>query len=124
LPASPRRTQGISIDDFGQGQTSLSYLARLPVHELKIDKSFVVDLPGNHAHAAIVRSVVDLGHSLGLQVVAEGVETGQSWALLVETGCDIAQGYLLVRPMPAGNLPEWFANYRASTLSPTAERQP
>jgi diguanylate cyclase (GGDEF)-like protein len=107
----------ISIDDFGQGQTSLGYLATLPLHELKIDKSFVDDLPANPAHAAIVRSVVDLGHNLGLQVVAEGVETHEIVAVLIGLGCDIAQGYLLSRPMPAGDLPSWLAVHRADALA-------
>jgi EAL domain-containing protein (putative c-di-GMP-specific phosphodiesterase class I) len=110
----------ISVDDFGQGQTSLGYLSTLPLHELKIDKSFVSDLPHNPGHAAIVRSVVDLGHNLGLQVVAEGVETQEIVALLTATGCDVAQGYLLARPMPADDLIPWLADNRAGAL--TAER--
>ncbi|BCJ47680.1 hypothetical protein GCM10010168_20390 [Actinoplanes ianthinogenes] len=105
----------VSIDDFGQGQTSLAYLATLPLHELKIDKSFVDDLPDNIAHAAIVRSVIDLGHNLGLQVVAEGVETTEVADLLTAAGCDIAQGYLLARPMPADDLPSWL-NARQATV--------
>jgi diguanylate cyclase (GGDEF)-like protein len=107
----------ISVDDFGQGQTSLGYLSTLPLHELKIDKSFVCDLPDNLAHAAIVRSVVDLGHNLGLQVVAEGVETRETVAVLTATGCDVAQGYLLARPMPAGDLASWLAGHGARALS-------
>ncbi|MFI1992896.1 putative bifunctional diguanylate cyclase/phosphodiesterase [Actinoplanes sp. NPDC020271] len=99
----------VSIDDFGQGQTSLGYLSTLPLHELKIDKSFVDDLPDNIAHAAIVRSMIDLGHNLGLQVVAEGVETVEVADLLKAAGCDIAQGYLVARPMPAGDLPPWLS---------------
>jgi diguanylate cyclase (GGDEF)-like protein len=110
----------ISVDDFGQGQTSLGYLSTLPLHELKIDKSFVSDLPDNLGHAAIVRSVVDLGHNLGLQVVAEGVETHETVALLTATGCDVAQGYLLARPMPAADLEPWLDSHRAGAL--TAER--
>jgi diguanylate cyclase (GGDEF)-like protein len=106
----------ISVDDFGQGQTSLGYLSTLPLHELKIDKSFVCDLPDNMGHAAIVRSVVDLGHNLGLQVVAEGVETQPTVALLTATGCDVAQGYLLARPMPADDLAPWLADHRAGAL--------
>jgi diguanylate cyclase (GGDEF)-like protein len=107
----------ISIDDFGQGQTSLSYLATLPLHELKIDRSFVSDLPTSPAHAAIVRSVVDLGHNLGLQVVAEGIETGDILTLLTTAGCDIAQGYLLARPMPATDLPPWLARHTAAAAA-------
>jgi diguanylate cyclase (GGDEF)-like protein len=106
----------VSVDDFGQGQTSLGYLSRLPLHELKIDKAFVTDLPDNPAHAAIVRSVVDLGHNLELQVVAEGVETHETVAALTATGCDVAQGYLLARPMPPGDLPEWLAEHRGGAL--------
>ena len=106
----------VSVDDFGQGQTSLGYLSRLPLHELKIDKAFVTDLPDNSAHAAIVRSVVDLGHNLGLQVVAEGVETHEAVGILTATGCDVAQGYLLARPMPPGDLPDWLAGHRSGAL--------
>ncbi len=94
----------VSLDDFGIGQTSLGYLSSLPVHELKIDKSFVMDMMANPAHAAIVRSIVDLGHNLSLQVVGEGVETDDVFATLREAGCDLAQGYLLARPMPAEQL--------------------
>jgi diguanylate cyclase (GGDEF)-like protein len=106
----------VSVDDFGQGQTSLGYLSRLPLHELKIDKAFVTDLPDNPAHAAIVRSVVDLGHNLGLQVVAEGVETHETVAILTATGCDVAQGFLLAEPMPPGDLPAWLAEHRGGAL--------
>lgn len=106
----------VSVDDFGQGQTSLGHLSTLPLHELKIDKSFVADLPDNLGHAAIVRSMVDLGHNLGLQVVAEGVETPETVALLTATGCDVAQGYLLARPMPADDLGPWLAANRAAAL--------
>jgi diguanylate cyclase (GGDEF)-like protein len=94
----------VSLDDFGIGQTSLGYLSSLPVHELKIDKSFVMDMMANPAHAAIVRSIVDLGHNLSLQVVGEGVETDAVFATLREAGCDLAQGFLLARPMPAEQL--------------------
>ena len=76
----------ISLDDFGRGQTSLAYLSALPLDELKIDRSFVSDMLHNKAHDAIVRSIVDLGHNLGLQVVAEGVETGETLAGLRSGG--------------------------------------
>jgi EAL domain-containing protein (putative c-di-GMP-specific phosphodiesterase class I) len=99
----------VSLDDFGIGQTSLGYLSSLPVHELKIDKSFVMDMMANPAHAAIVRSIVDLGHNLSLQVVGEGVETDAVFAALREAGCDLAQGYLLARPMPADQLQGWLS---------------
>jgi EAL domain-containing protein (putative c-di-GMP-specific phosphodiesterase class I) len=94
----------ISIDDFGRGHTSLGYLSALPVHELKIDRSFVTDMRENPAHAAIVRSIIDLGHNLSMRVVAEGIETDDVVATLRHYDCDIAQGFLLARPMPAADL--------------------
>ena len=99
---------GISLDDFGQGQTSLGYLSALPLHELKIDRSFIADLLDNVAHAAIVRSIIDLGHNLSLRVVGEGVETDQILAWLDHAGCDIAQGFLLARPMALADLATWL----------------
>jgi diguanylate cyclase len=99
----------ISIDDFGSGHTSLGYLSELPIHELKIDRSFISDMLVNPAHAAIVRSIVDLGHNLGLRVVGEGVETQETWDILRGTGCDAAQGYLLARPMAVEQLARWLA---------------
>ena len=110
----------ISLDDFGSGQTSLGYLSALPIHELKIDKSFVTDMLVNPAHAAIVRSIVDLGHNLSLSVVGEGVETEETLATLRRSGCDVAQGFLLARPMPAAALPSWFAagSQRVELLTP------
>jgi EAL domain-containing protein (putative c-di-GMP-specific phosphodiesterase class I) len=98
----------ISLDDFGQGQTSLGYLSALPLHELKIDRSFVGDMLDNPAHAAIVRSIIDLGHNLDLRVVGEGVETDQTLTSLHDSGCDVAQGFLLARPMPAREIAEWI----------------
>jgi len=100
----------ISIDDFGSGHTSLGYLSELPIHELKIDRSFICDMLANPAHGAIVRSIVDLGHNLGLRVVAEGVETQDIWDLLRASGCDSAQGYLLARPMAVEPLAGWLAS--------------
>jgi len=105
----------VSLDDFGIGQTSLGYLSSLPVHELKIDKSFVLDMLANPAHAAIVRSIVDLGHNLNLRVVGEGVETDAVFATLRDAGCDLAQGYLLARPMPVDQLRLWLS----TTSQPT-----
>jgi EAL domain-containing protein (putative c-di-GMP-specific phosphodiesterase class I) len=99
----------ISIDDFGQGQTSLAYLSVLPVEELKIDRSFVADMLENGAHESIVRSIIHLGHNLTLRVVGEGVETDEVLAALRAGGCDVAQGFLLARPMPAASLPEWLS---------------
>jgi EAL domain-containing protein (putative c-di-GMP-specific phosphodiesterase class I) len=99
----------ISLDDFGRGQTSLAYLSALPIDELKIDRSFVTDMLENPAHAAIVRSIVDLGHNLQLRVVGEGVETRDILEALRRTGCDVAQGFLLARPMASDKLPQWLA---------------
>ena len=99
----------LSLDDFGQGYTSLSQLSRLPVTELKIDKSFVLNMLQNRSDAAIVQSVIDLGHNLGLDVVAEGVETAEAQEVLLGLGCDIAQGYYYSRPMPADQVEPWLA---------------
>jgi EAL domain-containing protein (putative c-di-GMP-specific phosphodiesterase class I) len=107
----------ISLDDFGSGQTSLGYVATLPIDELKIDRSFISELATSRADAAIVRSVVDLGHNLGLQVVAEGVETEACWAAAVATGCDLAQGFFLARPMPIGEVAAWLAEHRTPTMT-------
>lgn len=90
----------ISLDDFGTGYSSLSYLKNFPVSCIKIDKSFVQSMENSAGDAAIVRSVLHLGHELGLQVVAEGVETEQQWQTLEREGCDIIQGYYFARPMP------------------------
>jgi diguanylate cyclase (GGDEF)-like protein len=112
----------ISLDDFGRGQTSLGYLSTLPLHEVKIDKSFVIDMLEDRSHLAIVRSVIDLAHNLGFEVVAEGVETEAILAELTTLGCDIAQGYLLARPMPAERLPGWLATHQSPLLtSPLGE---
>ncbi|HEY5108882.1 MAG TPA: bifunctional diguanylate cyclase/phosphodiesterase [Acidimicrobiales bacterium] len=94
----------ISVDDFGSGQTSLVMLADLPIAELKIDRGFVYDIERNPAHAAIVRSIVELGHNLGFTVVAEGVETAGVQDVVAGTGCDLVQGYYFARPMPADQL--------------------
>jgi len=99
----------ISVDDFGTGYSSLSYLSRLPVHEVKIDKSFVLDMLRDRNDAVIVQTIVDLGANLGLRVVAEGVEDATTWERLNELGCDVAQGYHLSRPVPAGVLSKWLA---------------
>ena len=88
----------ISIDDFGTGYSSLTQLQRLPVHELKVDRSFVKEMTRSDQAHLIVRSTVELGHSLGLRVVAEGVETREDLALLRELGCDLAQGYFIGEP--------------------------
>ena len=94
----------LSIDDFGTGYSSLAYLKRLPVDEVKLDKSFVLNMTGDANDAAIVRSTIELAHNLGLQLVAEGVEDQETLELLADLGCDLAQGYHLARPMPADDL--------------------
>jgi EAL domain-containing protein (putative c-di-GMP-specific phosphodiesterase class I) len=91
----------LAIDDFGTGYTSLANLKRLPVDVIKVDKSFVRDMATEPADAAIVRSTVDLAHNLGLRVVAEGVESAAAWLALRDLGCDLAQGYVLSRPLAA-----------------------
>ncbi|MGZ4410492.1 MAG: putative bifunctional diguanylate cyclase/phosphodiesterase [Gaiellaceae bacterium] len=99
---------GLSIDDFGTGYSSLSYLRKLPVDEVKIDRSFVMNMPQSENDQQIVRSTIGLSRSLGLKVVAEGVETKDIWRDLAELGCDIAQGYYLTRPIPPHELVEWL----------------
>ncbi|HEX4010801.1 MAG TPA: EAL domain-containing protein [Solirubrobacteraceae bacterium] len=98
----------LSIDDFGTGYSSLAYLRQLPVDEIKIDRSFVIGMGEEADDAVIVRSTVDLGRNLGLEVVAEGVETLDLWNRLRELGCQTAQGYFLSRPVPADELAEWL----------------
>lgn len=98
----------LSVDDFGTGYSSLSQLKKLPVDELKIDKSFVMHLDENESDAIIVRSTIDLAHSMALRVVAEGVENAEAMELLRDFDCDIIQGYHLGRPMPAGEFSEWL----------------
>jgi EAL domain-containing protein (putative c-di-GMP-specific phosphodiesterase class I) len=105
----------LALDDFGAGQSSLAHLKNLRLDELKIDRSFVLELTANTADLAIVRSTVDLGHRLGLRVVAEGAATHEAWDLLAECGCDEAQGDLLARPMPAGELAGWLARRAAGS---------
>ena len=94
----------VSIDDFGVGQTSLSYLVTLPVHEVKIDKIFVMPMLADPRKEAIVRSVIELGHSLGCSVTAEGVEQHAVVTRLRDLGCDTAQGYHLSRPVPVAQV--------------------
>jgi diguanylate cyclase (GGDEF)-like protein len=106
----------LSIDDFGTGYSSLSYLQRLPVQEVKIDRSFIAALRTDSENVAIVRAIVDLGGHLGLDVVAEGVEDEETWGLLASMDCDLVQGWHLARPMPTGELLTWLgARKRAGT---------
>jgi diguanylate cyclase (GGDEF)-like protein len=98
----------LSVDDFGTGYSSLSYLQRLPVQEVKIDRSFITALPTDSENVAIVRAIIDLGGHLGLEVVAEGVEDQTTWDLLASMECDLVQGWHLARPMPTAELPTWL----------------
>ena len=104
----------LALDDFGAGQSSLAHLKNLHLDELKIDRSFVLELAAGTADLAIVRSTVDLGHRLGLRVVAEGAATPEAWELLTQCGCDVAQGDLLARPMPVADLDAWLARRAAA----------
>ena len=99
----------LAIDDFGTGYSSLSYLRRLPVHILKIDRGFLLQLGVNPNDATIIGAVIDLAHSLGLEVVAEGIETEAQLAELRRLGCDHVQGFLLARPMPDADLRGFLA---------------
>jgi diguanylate cyclase (GGDEF)-like protein len=98
----------LSIDDFGTGYSSLSHLARMPVDEMKIDRSFVQSLESDPEFATVVRSAIDMGHGLGLKVVAEGIETSSAANTLREFGCDIAQGYFYAKPMPLDAFTAWM----------------
>ncbi|TDC66690.1 EAL domain-containing protein [Micromonospora sp. KC207] len=102
----------IALDDFGTGYSSLQHLRRLPLSEVKVDRSFVLGMADDADDAAIVRSMIDLAGALGLRVVAEGVEDERTWRLLHAAGCDVAQGWFYARPMPAGELTAWLARYR------------
>ena len=100
----------LSVDDFGTGYSSLAHLKRLPVDELKIDKSFVAHIASDNNDAAIVRSTIGLAHALGLSVVAEGIEDQQTLEFLTALGCDVAQGYYISRPLPVVALGDWLAS--------------
>ncbi len=110
----------LAIDDFGTGHSSLAYLSKLPIDWLKIDRRFVATMFDEPANREITMAVIGLGHTLGKQVVAEGVETEAAAALLREAGCDLLQGYLFGRPMPAQALPAWAAHRRVVAVSAAA----
>jgi diguanylate cyclase (GGDEF)-like protein len=101
-----------SIDDYGTGYSSLAYIKQLAVNELKIDRAFVAGMEADRRNAAIVRSTIELGHNLGLTVVAEGVETDHELAELRRYGCDAAQGFYFARPMPAASFERWLSGVR------------
>ena len=110
----------LAIDDFGTGYSSLAYLKRLPVDELKIDKSFVMEMEENENDAVIVRSTIDLAHNLGLKVTAEGVETQAVWDTLSVLGCNQSQGYFMGRPMSEENLYAWLHKAARQEISTAA----
>jgi diguanylate cyclase len=121
-----RRASGygirLSIDDFGTGYSSLAYLKRLPVNEIKVDRSFVMNMDEDEDDATIVRSTIDLGRNLGLDVVAEGVESAEVWERLRTLGCTAAQGYYLSRPVPASELQAWLEQRRVAIARATPDR--
>ena len=102
----------IALDDFGTGYASLSHLKQVPVDIIKIDQSFVRDLEQDPDDAAIVRAVVALGHTLAMQIVAEGIETPGQAGFLAGEGCDIGQGYLFGKPMPANCVPDLIKSWK------------
>lgn len=111
----------IAIDDYGAGLSSLTYLKQIEADELKIDKSFILALGTSHRDPLIVRSTIDLAHALDMVVTAEGVETPAAHALLSVMGCDMVQGYLIARPMPAHYLPEFLSGFDAQSLRTPAD---
>lgn len=111
------RNIGVSVDDFGTGHSSLRELQRMPFSELKIDRGFVMDMATNKDSSMIVNSIIDLGHNLGLKVIAEGVEDVRTWRLLENKGCDYAQGYYMAKPMPAAEFNRWLTSWRETGLA-------
>ena len=127
LRALQARGARISVDDFGTGYSSLAQLKRLAPDELKIDKSFVFGLAETPADQFIVDLIIDLGHKLGLEVVAEGIENAASWRYLTHRGADLMQGYFLSRPMPADAMIAWVREHdanRARWLDHASDPQP
>jgi diguanylate cyclase len=105
----------LSIDDFGTGYSSLAYMRRLPINEIKIDRSFVTNMDVDASNATIVKATVDLGRNMGLRVVAEGVENEATWKMLESVGCEVAQGYWMSRPIPAADATKWILEREAAT---------
>ena len=112
----------IAIDDFGTGQSSLAYLQKLPAQELKIDRSFVDRSDADPSRRALLQSIVRLGHGLGMVVTAEGVETQGELAMLRESGCNLAQGYLIAKPMAVDDFLKQFDQFNARGADSLANR--
>ena len=112
----------IAIDDYGTGYSSLAYIHRLPVQKLKIDRSFVTNLPNEHSNRIIVQSSIAMAHSLGLSVVAEGAEDEVTCAILAAAGCDLIQGYYLSKPLAASDLKDWLLRGASLEFTPLDER--
>jgi EAL domain-containing protein (putative c-di-GMP-specific phosphodiesterase class I) len=98
----------LALDDFGTGYSSLSYLKRLPIRRLKLDRAFVQELPHNTEDAAIATATLSMARELGMDVVAEGVETVEQKGFLAERGCQVMQGYLYSRPLPVDDFERWL----------------
>ena len=107
----------ISMDDFGTGHSSLAQLRNIPLHELKIDKSFVMSMSDDKKNYAIVESTVKLAHSMGLTLVAEGIEDEIALRQISDLGCEQAQGYFVSMPMPAAEFPNWMESYKPVSFS-------
>ncbi|MEV4283372.1 putative bifunctional diguanylate cyclase/phosphodiesterase [Actinoplanes xinjiangensis] len=107
----------LAIDDFGTGYSSMAYLKALPVHELKVDRSFIQQMSTNRSDEMIVTSTIELAHNLDLTIVAEGVEDALTWTRLTELGCDNVQGYYLAKPMPADTVTDWLTHGHRSTTA-------
>ena len=114
----------LSIDDFGTGYSSLAHLKRLPVREIKVDRSFVMNMEQDPDDATIVRSTIELARNLGLDVVAEGVESERAWQRLKTLGCTTAQGYYLSRPVPAPELQIWLLQHGRALDTDTPNEDP
>lgn len=128
LIVNPRRSRNVvaalhdygvrvAIDDYGTGYSSIAYLRQFPIDEIKIDRSFVRQLSSNRSNAAIVRSTIDLAHSLDMTVVAEGVEDGESWETLRDLGCDFGQSYFVCKPKPQDRFVEWLLRRTESEVA-------
>ena len=112
----------VSLDDFGQGYSSLAHLARFPLDELKIDRSFIANMTTNPNDRTIVRAVIELSHQLGLEVVAEGIESVDLLEALSAWGCDAAQGYAITPPLAAADVATWLNTRRTRPTSTPRKR--